>query len=207
MISIMQLFVATLKTTYLFHIYTMKSTAFTTPSPKSNCSLKDVLESETTQKIFFDVRNDSDALLSHYGIRLRGVMDIQLMELAARSHGGRRFVNGLSRCIERDLGFGPAEKRSWTQGKEKGLALFHPDKGGDYEVFNQRTLAQELRDYCVADVTFLPRLWAWYNSKIAAIWRPRLYSATEARVPESQSAAYNPHDPDKALAPRSLQYY
>ncbi|KAK8131443.1 hypothetical protein PG984_007881 [Apiospora sp. TS-2023a] len=200
MISIMQLFVAPLKTTYLINIYTMKSTAFTTIGLKSNRSLKDVLESKTTQKVVFDVRNHSDALFSHYGIRLRGVTDLQLMELAARTFGDRRFVNGLSRCIERDLGLGLIEKRDWTQRKER-------EKGGNHEVFNQRPLAQELKNYCVADVTFLPRLWALYNFKIAAAWRPRLRSATEARIRDSQSATYSPHSHEKARGPPTWEYY
>ncbi|KAK7943760.1 uncharacterized protein PG986_012873 [Apiospora aurea] len=209
-ISTMQLFVAPLGTTYLIDIYSMQSTAFTTRGRKSNRSLQDVLESGATTKVFFDVRNDSGALFSHYSIRLRGVADLQLMELAARSYGSRRFVNGLAKCIERDLGLSPAEKRAWAEGKERGLALFHPDRGGDYEVFNQRPLAQELKGYCVADVRFLPRLWAVYDIKIAARWRPRLRSATESRVRrvrESQSATYNPHGPERARAPSTLEYH
>ncbi|KAK8052768.1 hypothetical protein PG996_012069 [Apiospora saccharicola] len=76
-----------------------------------------------------------------------------------------------------------------------------------YEVFNQRTLAQELKDYCVADVTFLPRLWALYTFKIAAAWRPKFRSATEAQIRDSQSATYSPHSHKKARGPPTWEYY
>lgn len=41
-------------------------------------TLRTILESENVLKVFFDVRNDSDALYSHYGIKLDGVRDVQL---------------------------------------------------------------------------------------------------------------------------------
>jgi hypothetical protein len=48
-------------------------------------TLKMIFESETIQKVFFDVRNDSDALYYHFGISLAGVHDIQVMEFAVRT--------------------------------------------------------------------------------------------------------------------------
>ncbi|KAK8085235.1 hypothetical protein PG997_006506 [Apiospora hydei] len=146
---------------------------------------------------FFDASNDSAALFCQYGIQLRGVMDLQLMELAAaRSRGSRLIetgiVSGLATCIERDLDLSPAEKQTWAEGKKKGYALFCPDKGGDQQAFNQRPLAQELMDYCAADVRYLPGLWTVYNGRIAACWRPWLRSATESRIRESQIVTYSP---------------
>lgn len=48
-------------------------------------SLKSILESSMTPKVFFDVRTDSDALYGQFGIRLAGIIDLQLMEVASRS--------------------------------------------------------------------------------------------------------------------------
>ena len=202
-LSIMQVFVDPLKSTYLFDIYTLKSAVFTTRGPKSNRSLQDVLESEVIRKVFFDVRNDSDALFSHHGIQLRGIADLQLMELAARPQD-RRLLSGLAKCIKKDLGLSVAEKEAWARGKARGLALFAPERGGSYQAFDQRPLAPEMMEYCVADVTFLPRLWEVYERRLTAVWRPKLQRATEARVRESQSATYKPHGREKALAPRTL---
>lgn len=60
-----------------------------------------VLESPDIQDFFFGVRNDSDALYSHFDISLARVQDIQLSENTVRSFD-RRYVNGLAKCIEND---------------------------------------------------------------------------------------------------------
>ncbi|KAG6301925.1 hypothetical protein E4U09_004248 [Claviceps aff. purpurea] len=64
-------------------------------------TLKAVLEASQINKVFFDVRNDSDALFHHFQISLQGVQDIQLMELATRGKN-RRLVASLARATKRD---------------------------------------------------------------------------------------------------------
>ncbi|TAQ86185.1 hypothetical protein B7494_g5478 [Chlorociboria aeruginascens] len=85
-------------TVHLLDVQMLKDTKFTTPGT-SGQTLKSILEAPTTPKIFFDVRNDSDALYAHYGIALQGVQDIQLMENASRSYS-KNFLAGLAKCIE-----------------------------------------------------------------------------------------------------------
>ncbi|KAG9233149.1 ribonuclease H-like domain-containing protein [Amylocarpus encephaloides] len=152
---------------------------FTTPG-STGITLKDVLESSTTPKAFFDVRRDSDALFAHYGIKLAGVQDIQLMELATRPAGRKRNVNGLGRC---------------------GLDLFAPERGGSYEVFNTRPLSAALRIYCIQDVQYMPRLWERYNLKITNVWRGKLEQATRERVWSSQSENFEPNSRAMAFGP------
>ncbi|GLI80011.1 hypothetical protein PoHVEF18_008359 [Penicillium ochrochloron] len=84
-ISILQVFVYPRDETYLVDVYTLKKKAFTVPSSKTGETLLSILESSDIPKVFFDVRNDSDALFSHFGVKLTGVIDLQLMELATRS--------------------------------------------------------------------------------------------------------------------------
>jgi exonuclease 3'-5' domain-containing protein 1 len=200
-ISIFQLHVLPRNRTYLIDIYTLQNKAFSTPS-KSGRTLKDVLECAATPKVFFDVRNDSDALHSHFGIALAGVQDLQLMELAARSSSySRRVVNGLARCIERDAPLSAAERRAWAAVKEAGLRLFAPERGGSYAVFNARPLPPAIRRYCAQDVLVLPRLWALYDRRMGAAWRARVLQASRERVAMSQAATYNPWGSDRALAP------
>jgi hypothetical protein len=59
------------------------------------------------------------------------------MELAIRTLT-RKFVNGLSKRIERDLSLAPSEANTGRAVKEKGLKLFAPEKGGGYGVFNKK---------------------------------------------------------------------
>jgi exonuclease 3'-5' domain-containing protein 1 len=94
-----------------------------------------------------------------------------------------------------------AERSTWNANKEKGLRLFAPEKGGRYEVFNDRPLAQAIVQYCVQDVQFLPRLWSTYQRKLSAAWAMKVRVATVERVKESQSRDYVGHGKHKALAP------
>ncbi|KAK8900808.1 hypothetical protein QC760_010572 [Botrytis cinerea] len=166
----------------------------------SGVSLKDIFESLTIPKVFFDVRNDADALFSHFGICLMGVKDLQLMELATRSWG-RTYVSGLAKCIEYDASMTEQEKRVWKLVKETGKKLFEPQFGGSYEVFNQRPLPVDVQKYCVQDVRFLPKLWESYNSRMTKDWAVRVDKAVIDRVREAQSSTYQGPGPHKARGP------
>lgn len=101
-ISIFTVFDRTSKYVYLIDVYSLGFSAFTTHSATckiladSACAatgadtapryitLKTILETPEIPKVFFDVRNDSDALFAHFGIRLQGIQDLQVMELASK---------------------------------------------------------------------------------------------------------------------------
>lgn len=101
-ISILTLFDRSSKLVYLIDIHTLGTVAFSTASATRktldgsplktvgpgttphDITLKTILESPKIPKVFFDVRNDSDALFAHFGIRLQGVQDLQVMELASK---------------------------------------------------------------------------------------------------------------------------
>ena len=74
-ISILQLYISPTKHTYLVDIFTLGNESFTT-SGRSGHTLQEVLQDLETPKVFFDVRNDSDALNGHYHIRLASVHDL-----------------------------------------------------------------------------------------------------------------------------------
>jgi exonuclease 3'-5' domain-containing protein 1 len=59
----------------LVDIYTLGDKAFPTIGAGGR-TLKGILESDSIPKVFFDVRNDSDALFSHFQIRLAGIHDL-----------------------------------------------------------------------------------------------------------------------------------
>ncbi|KAF3484278.1 uncharacterized protein GIQ15_03602 [Arthroderma uncinatum] len=126
-------------------------------SESNGDTLKTVLKSSSIPKVFFDVRRDSDALFAHFETQLSGAQDIQLMELATRT-GPKKYVNGLSRCIERDGGLTSEEQRLGKSTKAKGLKLSLPKHGGSYEVFNPRPISPDIKAYCVQDVQYMPML-------------------------------------------------
>lgn len=85
---------------HLIDVHSLGSQAFNTTDIKRR-TLKDILQDEKIPKVFFDVRNDSDALFSHFGVALKGVEDIQLMESATRkTTSSRKYVTGLAKCVE-----------------------------------------------------------------------------------------------------------
>lgn len=202
-VSLLQLYHQSLKITYIVDIFTLQLAAFNTPSPKGK-TFKDILEADDIVKVFFDVRNDSDALFAHYAIKLQGIHDLQLMEVATRSFD-RRCVNGLARCISRDLGLSYHETSEWTRVKDAGAKLFAPEKGGRYEVFNERPLPEPLMKYCAQDVTYLERLWTMYNTRMNDSWRQKVLDESHKRASESQSSGYMPNGRHKALGPRGWQ--
>jgi exonuclease 3'-5' domain-containing protein 1 len=190
------------KVVHLIDVYSLREITFTTPG-KGGKTLKDILESAAIPKVFFDVRNDSDALYAHYSIALQGVQDVQLMENASRSGhiSGKKFVNGLAKCIEKDVPMPQKDKLLCKEIKERGKKLFKAQQGGSHEVFNARPLEEDIIAYCGHDVLFLPLLRQTYWRRLTPKWKGKVADETQVRVQLSRDAAYQPQGSDKALGP------
>ncbi|KAI9816125.1 MAG: hypothetical protein M1832_005132 [Thelocarpon impressellum] len=149
-VSLLEILVAPANHVYLVDVHALGERCFTTPGPDETTTLKSVLEAADVPKVFFDARNDSDALFAHFGVALKGVVDVQLLELAARK-SNKRCVNGLAKCIERDGTMAQGDKEAFKAIKDCGKELFDPQRGGSYEVFNARPLPETVRAYCVQE--------------------------------------------------------
>ena len=198
-ISILQLYVHPLDHVYLIDVNKLGDKAFLVAGI-SGTTLASVIESATIPKVFFDVRNDSDALHSHFQIKLANVDDLQLMELAVRPFD-KRCVNGLKRCIERDAMMTPSEKRQWSKVKDEGHHLFDPRVGGSYAVFDQRPLAEAVQSYCIQDVLHLPGLYKVYSRKLSKDAWASVRAASQARIEQSQGLHFNGKGRHMALSP------
>ncbi|KAL9035844.1 MAG: hypothetical protein Q9214_006406, partial [Letrouitia sp. 1 TL-2023] len=163
-ISIIQIFLLPANHVYLIDVFVLQQAAFDTTS-RSGTTLRSVLESALIPKVFFDVRNDSDALYALFNIKLRGVHDIQLLEVATRSPPNDRLF-GLQRCIINDAQLSAQAQKRWEATKERGKALFSPECGASYEVFKIRPIPDNIINYCAGDVVHLPSLWKMYSQKI-----------------------------------------
>lgn len=198
-ISIIQLFHLPQNHVFLIDVFVLQEAAFNTPN-RNGTTLRSILESALVPKVFFDVRNDADALYAHFNISLRGVHDIQLLEVATRSWAKDR-VAGLRQCIRSDARLATKVRRDWEAVKERGKALFAAENGGSYEVFNTRPMVQDIIDYCAQDVVYLPVLWNVYAQKIGKKWLKRVQEETVKRVLMSQAESYEPHGEHKVLSP------
>jgi exonuclease 3'-5' domain-containing protein 1 len=127
-IGIMQILVLPSPVVHLVDIFTLQQQAFDT-SVSDRASLRTILECKDYPKVFFDVRNDSDALYSHFQINLQGVIDLQLLEYASRPRQGR-FLKGLAKCVSEDGGLDLASSQEWQTIKNAGLDLFAPRERG-----------------------------------------------------------------------------
>lgn len=191
--SILSLYLRTENITYLVDIHQLGGAAFTTANSRGT-SLKSVLESPTIPKVVFDIRNDSNALFSLYGISVKGIHDIQLMELATRE-GSKKYVASLAECIEKDSPITAPAKVSWRCMKTEGNQLCIPEKGGRYEKLNERPIRIEIRRYCVCDVAWLSDLYDVYNAPLTRrggeFWHVQVERATKDRIKLSQSPEYD----------------
>lgn len=188
---------------YLLDAHVLGAQAFNTAGVRGK-TLKDVLQDEKVPKVFFDVRNDSDALFAHLGVALQGVEDVQLMKSATRkTTGSRKLVNGLAKTIEQNALLGSSDRASWKSAKEKGERLFKAEHGGSYEVFNQHPLLPEILTYCVGDVQYLPELRDMFWKAQTLQWRNLVLEESKNRVVLSQQLDYQPYGPNRTLAPWS----
>ncbi|THZ14826.1 hypothetical protein D6C91_07107 [Aureobasidium pullulans] len=205
-IAILQLLVPPSPIVRLLDVHVLQKSAFETKS-STGTTFKDILESDRYPKAFFDLRNDSDALYSHFGIRLQSIIDIQLLEFGTRVVPGR-FLKSLAKSIEEDSGINYYEVKERQAAKEAGYMLFDPLKGGSYDVFNHRPLDEAIVDYCSRDVQLLPALLQAYARRLRG-WENlaiNLQSEAEKRVSLSQSATYNGKGQHMAQGPKGIQY-
>ena len=110
-------------------------------------------------------------------------------------------LNGLQNCIKYDAPISLAAKQAWMNFKVRGEALYRPENGGSYTVFNARPLAPDIMAYCVNDVKLLPTLRACYWARLGEQWKEKVRIETTARVLDSQSPAYQPQGMHKTLGP------
>jgi exonuclease 3'-5' domain-containing protein 1 len=131
-ISIIQLYMPPVKDVYLVDVHILGSAAFKTttgPGPLQNkaCqTLRDIFESTSITKVFYDLRADNDALFNLFSVNLDGVYDLQLAQVATRTDGwerNNRFVNGLAKSIKADAGLTFTERSRFESIKTAGQRL------------------------------------------------------------------------------------
>lgn len=189
-ISIMQILVPPTPLVFLIDVIALGEKAFTT-TEKGGRSLRNVLENKRIGKVFFNVRMDSDALFAHSGVKLKGVIDVQLLEFTTRAKPYKK-LNGLRRCIEweGERGDLPLYSKEILKKKEEGAKLFKAEEGGSYDVFLERPLPQAIIDYCEVDVLMLPGLLQLYASRTGGDQLQRIQQATQKRVVQSQAVDF-----------------
>jgi hypothetical protein len=146
-----------LHTTYVIDVTRLGYHAFNTCTFEG-VSIRRVFEDPIVRKVFYDPRNDCDALYHQFSIAPVGVFDLQTAEVALRRSRGLnvRFVQGLFRCLSSQPDFLTTDQRSFAElVNEAGKKLFEPEYGGSYEIFTQRPLHPSILVYASHDVRYL----------------------------------------------------
>ncbi|CAN9146929.1 unnamed protein product [Alternaria alternata] len=188
------------KQAYLIDVHTLGEEALNTAGV-GKTTLNDVFQDEEIPKVFFDVRNDSDALFSHYGIALQGVEDVQLMESATgETTESRRYLNRLKRCFETTFSCGFSQHRlDWLKAKNTGERLFE----ADHKVFDERPIPTPIIAYCEGNVRCLPQIRNRLMVGRSQQWHDLVLGEIKKRVASTHAPDYQPHGKDRALAPWS----
>ena len=154
--------------------------------------LGELLEDARVLKLVFDCRSDSAALHHQFGVKMRGVYDVQVAYCLKRDEeeGARvSTLQGLARALGECPGLDDASRAALEAVKEAGKALFAPERGGGYEVWERRPMPRELLEYAAADVAHLRAMWReWRHfvgrGKMDAIVEKRIRDAIRGQEEE-----------------------
>jgi exonuclease 3'-5' domain-containing protein 1 len=182
-------------------VYILDFVQIKNPFDEHNGRLKTIMESNEYTKVFFDPRNDSDAIIHQYGVTMQNVLCLQLCEVASRRQNNLRvkFIIGLKKAMETHLK--SSAKDEIVEIKKAGLILFEPEHGGTYEVFRTRPLSDDILRYCVVDVYFFDDLYSILYERLLPKRKEWVKLKSNERILECKQPDYLPKSPSKAFAP------
>lgn len=168
---------------YVLDIYVLGRRAFVMETVNGT-SMKSLLESESVRKVWFDPRNDVDALYHQFGIMPKGIFDVQLAEVADRRNRGLsvNYVQSLYKCLGQCPSLQGEQKVFADKINDLGKKLFEPSYGGNYEIFQQRPLNPVIMVYAAHDSRYMLLLYEHYVTQIPNQWLPRVLRASDTRA-------------------------
>mmetsp|Transcript_143934 Transcript_143934/g.460730 ORF Transcript_143934/g.460730 Transcript_143934/m.460730 type:complete len:510 (-) Transcript_143934:81-1610(-) len=167
---------------YVLDVHVLGKRAFSLKTPGGLC-MKAVLEDMQISKVWFDPRNDVDALYHQFGIMPQGIFDLQLAEVASRRNQGFnvKFVSGLYKCLTQCPELEQEQKVFAGKINDLGKRLFEPRDGGCYEIFQQRPLNPVILVYAAHDSRYMLVLYQQYAAAIGDAWIQRVMQAGQER--------------------------
>lgn len=164
-ISLMSVLVYPVGVVKVIDVHELGSLAFTTPDTNGR-TLGSILQDPEHGKFFWDLRSDFDALWHLYGIKLEGIVDIQLLENYSREGSSKELLLGLAKAVDSVVPLSDVEKLRWTSTKQTLKRQM-----GSTDVFANRPLDDATLRYCVNDVVHLPYLHQHYFQQCQQGWR------------------------------------
>jgi hypothetical protein len=167
---------------YVLDVHVLGRRTFTMKTPNGT-SMKGLLEEQSIRKVWFDPRNDVDALYHQFGVLPKGIVDLQLAEVADRRSRGLNvhYVQGLYKCLTQCPALQSEQKVFAEKINGMGKSLFEPLNGGAYEVFQHRPLHPVLLVYSAHDSRYMLALYEQYVQSIGEQWLSRVLLAGDQR--------------------------
>ena len=163
-LTIFQMRIRSLKHTYVFDVLALGGRVMFETEGEEGQSLRKLLQSQQV-KVFWDVRQDQDAMWHHFDIQLGGITDAQLMEIASRDWPDRQRLYSLFIAVtqERKAWMVGDEFWEWKKAFKKAKDYFNES---NYECFNIRPLTTQALQYSAGDVDCIEKLYDVYLPKM-----------------------------------------
>lgn len=167
---------------YVLDVHVLGKKCFAMQTPNGT-SMKSLLEDPNIRKVWFDPRNDVDALWHQFGVMPQGIFDLQLAEVADRRNRGLNvhFVQGLTKCLTQCVALDPEQKMFAERINSLGKSIFEPQNGGSYKIFQQRPLNPVILVYAAHDSRYMLALYDQYVQAIGPSWVRRVLRGGEQR--------------------------
>jgi exonuclease 3'-5' domain-containing protein 1 len=179
--------------TYIVDVHTLQLDAFNACGADEEKNLRWILESPETSKLIYDVRQDSEALYHQFGIRLDGILDVQLFKLADMSDSFESpalYRTGLYKAISHSIVMNWEVQNKWLHIKEVGEQLWDPDQGGSWDRFTEKNKCRAIIEYCLVDVVHLRTLYRRYSKGLSERWLARIKATTKQSIEETWADDY-----------------
>jgi exonuclease 3'-5' domain-containing protein 1 len=134
------------------------------------------------------MQQDSDAIYHHFKVKLDGILDAQLVTMAASSqgwHSATRHRPGLHKMILNGVDMDAETKNKWMAAKNNGKALWNPDQDGSCDRFTERNKLAEIIEHCCSDVVHLRTLYWKPIHRLWDSWTEKVKTATIEAIAET----------------------
>ena len=185
-------------------VFVLDFIAIKSPFTLEDRALSKMLESDSIQKVFYDPRNDMDALAFQYSVTVNKCIDLQMCEVAYRRSVKKlpvKFVMGLQKTLENHLVLPYKLKNAVMEVKNKGKYIFSPEHGGSYTMFEKRPLNMELVDYAAVDVFYFDELREKLFNGLSESVKEKVEKVSTKRLVEYKTRGYDPKGRSKSEAP------
>ncbi len=199
-LSLMNIFIRPIGRVFLVDIFSLQSKGFTIAT-EDGTTLKSVLQSTKSSKVFFDVRKDAEILAALYGISMGGVEEVQLMDLVACGGDGGQ-LRKLMLCVEQTLRLPGSEEKAIVARADKSARFFTHTGSGNPPAIKTRPLDPALEEHCVDELRCLSLLRDKYWSQLSPGEKAKVKLMSQKRALQSvQAQEYNRLGRSRTISP------